>query len=129
MNRLGLFLLAPVPAAVVGALVSWATGGHPRPISVAVFYLLQLYALQLIFGLAIAAWLRRTGRRSMGYFAAGGLVMVAVVAVPYLIWASSRPENTVDRTVIVLCIWLALGAITGVTAWALMRRGQPAPTP
>jgi len=128
MNRVGLFFLAPIPAAVVGAAVSWVTGGHPRPVSVGVFYLLQLYALQLIFGLAIAAWLRRTRRQSIGYFAGGGLVMVAVVAVPYLIWASSRPENTVSRVVIVLCVWLALGAITGVTAWTLMRRGQPVPS-
>ena len=127
MNRLALFLLAPVPAAAVGAIVSWATGGYPRPVSVALFYLLQLYALQLIFGSAIAAWLRRTRRQSIGYFAAGGLVMVAVVAVPYLVWASSRPQNTLGRTVVVLSVWLALGAITGVTAWALMRRGQPEP--
>jgi peptidoglycan/LPS O-acetylase OafA/YrhL len=92
---------------------------------VAVFYLLQLYALELIFGLAIAAWLLRTRRQSAGYFAAGGLAMVAVVAVPYLIWTSTRPENTVDRTVAVLGLWLALGAITGVIAWALMQRVQP----
>ena len=124
MNRISAFLLAPLPAAVLGGLVSWMTGGHPRPVSVAVFYLLQLYALQLIFRLAIYAWLQRTNRQSLASFAVGGLLMVAVVAVPYLIWASSRPENTADRTGVVLILWLALGALTGATAWLLARRAS-----
>lgn len=119
------FLVAPIPAAAIGGLVSWGTGAHPRGVSVAVFYLLQLYALQLLFGLAIYAWLRRAGRQSIVSFALGGLTMVAIVAVPYLLWASFRPENTAGRTVIVLMLWLILGAITGATAWVISRKWQP----
>jgi peptidoglycan/LPS O-acetylase OafA/YrhL len=125
MNRIVTFALAPIPAAALGGFVSWATGGHPRPVSVAVFYLLQLYALQLILGLAIYAWLRRTGRKSILSFTVGGLFMVAVVAVPYLVWASSKPENALGHTGAVLGLWLILGAITGAMAWLLLQRRQP----
>jgi len=125
MNRIITFALAPVPAAALGGLVSWATGGHPRPLSVAIFYLLQLYALQLIFGLAIYAWLRRSGRQSIVSFAVGGLLMVAVMAAPYLVWATTMsPENTLGRAGVVLGLWLILGAITGANAWVLLRRGH-----
>ena len=122
MNRLLVFLLAPIPASIAGGLISWVTGAHPRGVSIAIFYLLQLYALQLIFGLAIYAMLRRSGRNSVATFALGGLVMVAIVAVPYLAWASSSPHNSAGNTGVVLSIWLALGAITGVTAWLLVHR-------
>lgn len=119
MNRAAIFLLAPLPAAVIGGLLSFGAGAHPRAVSVAVFYVLQLYLLQLLFGVAIHAWLRRTGRLSLGWSAIGGMTMVAVVAVPYLMWASIEAENMAGRTVIVLIIWLTLGAITGVTAFLL----------
>lgn len=121
MNRIAIFVLAPVMAAAVGGLLSWATGAHARGVSVAVFYLLQLYVLQLLFGVAIHAWLRRTGRLSLASSAIGGMAMVAVVAVPYLMWASFRPENTPVRSVIVLIIWLTLGGITGISAFVLSR--------
>jgi len=127
MNRIIVFALSPLPAAALGGLVSWATKAHPRPLSIGVFYLLQLYALQLIFGLAIYAWLRRTGRKSITSFALGGLCMVAIVAVPYLAWASGKAENTLGRTGVVLAIWLILGAITGIMAWVLLQRGRHAP--
>jgi hypothetical protein len=124
MNRLGVFLLAPLPAAAIGGLVSWGTGAHSRGVSVAFFYLLQLYALQIVVGLAIYAWLRRTGRGSIISYMVGGLVMVAIVAVPYLLWASFRPENTIERAVVVLLLWLTFGAVTGASAWFLSRRRQ-----
>ena len=129
MIKLRAFLLSPLPAAVLGGLVSWASGGFPRPVSIAVFYLLALYALQLVFGLAIYAWLQRTGRQSLGAFACGGLMMVAIPAVPYMVWANVvRPQNTLELTVIVLGLWLLLGAITGATYWKLsvIPEGRPA---
>jgi hypothetical protein len=124
MNRIITFVLVPLPAAALGGFVSWVTGAHPRLLSVAVFYLLQLYALQLVFGLAIYAWLRRTGRKSITSFTLGGLVMVAIVAVPYVVWAMGKAENTLGQTGVVLGLWLVLGAITGVMAWVLLRRGR-----
>lgn len=127
MNRITTFALTPIPAAALGGFVSWATGAHPRALSVAVFYLLQLYAVQIIFGLAIYAWLRRTHRKSVTSFALGGLSMVAIVAVPYLAWASGKAENTLGRTAVVLVLWLILGAITGAMAWVLLQRGRDAP--
>jgi len=127
MNRVAAFFLAPIPAAAIGGLISWATHGHPRPVSVAIFYLLALYALQLIFGLAIYSWLARTGRRSLLSFASGGLAMVAIVAVPYLLWASAGPANTTGRAGVVLILWLVLGAITGATAWLILQWRQQAP--
>ena len=123
MNRIVVFLLAPLPAAVIGGLVSWGTGAHPRMVSVSVFYLFQLYALQLLFGLAIHAWIRRRGHRSIMSCAMGGAAMVAIVAVPYLLWASVTAGNSASRMMLVLLLWLALGAITGATAWALGRQG------
>lgn len=126
MNRIAAFVLAPVPAAALGGFTSWATGAFPRPFSVAAFYLLQLYALELIFGLVIYAYLRRTGRNTMNWFSLGGLLMVALAGIPYLAWASSKAGNTLVRTGVVLSLWLAFGAITGATAWLLLRRGASA---
>jgi hypothetical protein len=126
MKRLLEFLLAPIPAAMIGGLISWGTGAHPRGLSIAIFYLLQLYALQLIFGLAIYAMLRRTGRHTLAAFASGGLLMTAVVAVPYLAWANTLPDKSAAHSAAVLAIWLALGAITGATGWLLQR---PSPRP
>jgi hypothetical protein len=84
--------------------------------------LLQLYALQLVSGLAIYGMLRRSGRNSLADFALGGLAMVAVIAVPYMAWAITLPDNTAANTVAVLLIWLAFGAITGITAKLLLNR-------
>jgi hypothetical protein len=122
MKRLFVFLLAPIPAAITGGLISWVTGAHPRGGSIAIFYLLQLYALQLVSGLAIYGMLRRSGRNSLAAFALGGLAMVAVIAVPYMAWAITLPDNTAANTVAVLLIWLAFGAITGITARLLLNR-------
>lgn len=124
MIRVIVFLLAPLPAAAIGGLVSWGTGAHAHGVSVAVFYLLQLYVLQLLFGLAIHSWLRRRGHRSIMSFALGGAAMVAVVAVPYLLWASVTAGNSASQTSLVLLLWLGLGAITGASAWSLGRHGQ-----
>ena len=71
MKEVRAFLVSPIPAAILGAFVSWASGGFPRPASVAVFYLLLLYAAQLLLGVTIRAYLLRTNRRSATSFALG----------------------------------------------------------
>src|SRR5688572_24671581 len=92
MKELRAFLLAPIPAALLGALVSWASGGFQRPISVAVFYLLLLYAAQLLFGVAIRAYLLRSQRSSAGKFAIGGALMTGIPAVS-LLGVGSDPKS------------------------------------
>jgi hypothetical protein len=84
MKAFPAFLTSPIPAAILGATVSWASGGYPRPVSVAVFYLLLLYGAQLVFGIAIRAYLLRSNRQSAASFALGGTAMTGVPAIAYL---------------------------------------------
>lgn len=127
MNRAGAFLLAPVPASIIGAAVSWASRGWPRPDSLFVFYLLALYAAQLLFGIAIRAALLRSGLRSAASFAVGGIVMIALPTVPYVLWAVSEHPDQRASAPIVLALWLLMGGITGLTAWFLARPTAPPP--
>lgn len=124
MNRVGAFLLAPVPAAIFGASVSWVSGGWPRPVSIFVLYLLLIYAAQLLFGLAIGRFLLRKGRRSALGFALAGVLMIAVPAVPYVLWAAARNPDQLASAPLVLALWLLMGGITGFTAWLLTQAGH-----
>jgi hypothetical protein len=128
MRELRAFLLAPIPAAALGAIVSWASGGFPRPASVAIFYLLLLYAAQLLFGVAIHAYLLRTNRRSAAGFTIGGTFMTAIPTIPYMAWAITTDLGPTSTGFVVLVLWLLLGALTGLTYWWLTRQtlDQPA---
>jgi peptidoglycan/LPS O-acetylase OafA/YrhL len=128
MNRVGAFLLAPVPAAFAGAAVSWGSGGVSRPDALFLFYMLLLYAAQLLFGLAIGAWLLRTGRASALSFALGGVLMIALPAVPYVIWGVTQHPHQLATAPIILTIWLLMGGITGLTA-SVLTRPKEATTP
>lgn len=128
MNRIGAFFLAPLPAAAIGASVSWASGGWPRLDTLFVGYTLVIYAAQLLFGLAIAALLLRKGRGSPGGFALGGALMIALPAVPYLFWSVDRNPHQQALAPTLLALWLLMGALTGLTAWCLIRReAKPSP--
>jgi len=120
--KIGAFFLAPVPAAIVGALVSWASGGFPRPVSLAIFYLLLLYGTQIVFGLAICAYLLRTNRRSVMQFGIGGLLMTSIPAAVYLAWATAKHPASAANALFVLALWSALGAMTGLSYWFLAQR-------
>jgi len=128
MKEVRAFLLSPIPAAILGAIVSWASGGFPRPVSVAIFYLLLLYALQLLFGVAVRAFLLRTNRRSATNFAFGGMVMTGIPSVAYLAWAVARNPDSFSKGVFVLVLWLLLGGLTGLSYWRLGRPVGMAPT-
>lgn len=121
MNRAGAFSLAPVPASAVGAAVSWTSGGWPRPDTVFLFYMLLIYAAQLLFGLAIRAWLLRRGRASATGFALGGVLMIALPAVPYLVWAVQKHPHQLAAAPMILALWLIMGGATGLSAWYLTR--------
>lgn len=127
VKELRAFLLSPVAAAILGAIVSWASGGFPRPISVAIFYLLQLYVAQLLFGVAIRAFLLKTNRRSIINFFFGGIVMTGVPSAAYLAWAASQNPNSVSKAVVVLLLWMLLGGLTGLAYWRLTRPAVIAP--
>jgi hypothetical protein len=127
MNRVGAFLLAPAPAAAVGAAVSWGSGGFPRPVSVFVFYMLVIYAAQLIFGLAIRAFLVRAGRNSATAFALGGTLMIALPALPFVVWAVAEHPHQLAKAPFVLALFLLMGAVTGASAWLLTRSEEPTP--
>ena len=120
--KLGAFFLAPMAAAIVGALVSWASGGFPRPVSLAIFYLLLLYGAQIVFGLAICAYLLRTNRRSVMQFGIGGLLMTAIPAALYLAWATAKHPASTANVLFVFALWSALGAMTGLCYWVLVER-------
>ena len=121
MKQLGAFLLSPIPAAVLGAIVSWATGGFPRPVSLAIFYLLLLYAVQLLFGIAIRAFLLRSNRLSAASFAFGGAAMTGIPAMGFFAWAMVPHPDSSVRAVAVLVLWILLGALTGLSYWGLAR--------
>ncbi len=124
MNIYGAFLLAPFPAAVLGAAIALAAGGSARPVPVLLFYVIALYAAQALFGVAIRLFLRRQGHTSPVSFTLGGLVMIAIPAMPYLGWSAMR--NGFDgRVLIVLALWLICGGLTGLTHWWLMRPDVP----
>jgi fucose 4-O-acetylase-like acetyltransferase len=123
MKEFRLFLLSPVPAAMLGAIISQATGGFPRPVSVAVFYLLLLYGAQLLFGVAIRAYLQKANRRSALSFAIGGTAMTGIPATPYLLWATAQNPGSSSNMAFVLVLWLLFGALTGLVYWRLARPG------
>lgn len=122
MTRSGAFFLAPVPAALFGAAVSSASGAAPRPWVLFLGYLLILYAAQLLFGLPIRALLLRAGRTTAAAFTLGGIVMIALPVVPYLIWAVDRHPHQLRSVPFVLILFLTCGALTGLIAWHLMRK-------
>jgi hypothetical protein len=121
------FLLAPIPAAILGAFVSWARGGFPRPVSVAVFYLVLLYAAQLLFGLAIRTHLLRSQRSSATSFALGGALMTGIPSIVYLAWATTQTPIGSSTAAVVLVLWSFLGALTGLFYWRLSRHGSNGP--
>jgi hypothetical protein len=118
-----------VPAAVVGATVSWTSGGWPRPATVFLGYILLIYAAQILFGLAIRAVLLRRGRKSAPHFALGGVVMIAVPAVPYVVWGVSEHPHQLATAPVVLTLWLVMGGITGLVAWCLTESEEKTRTP
>jgi hypothetical protein len=121
MKEVRAFLLSPIPAAILGATVSWVSGGFPRPVSVAIFYLLLLYAAQLLLGVAIRAVLLRTNRRSAMSFVFGGMAMTGIPSVAYLAWAAAQNSSSSSRAMVVLVLWLFLGCLTGFAYWRLTR--------
>lgn len=127
MKPAGAFFLAPLPAAILGAFVSWASGGHPRPVSVAVFYLLLLYAAQLAFGLAIRAFLLKRRKRAAESFALGGAVMVALPAVPYVARGVTLRPDSLGTGIVLLFLWILMGAMTGISHWLLVRPDRTTP--
>ena len=127
MKELRAFLLSPIPAAILGAIVSWASGGFPRPVSIAIFYLLLLYAAQLLFGVAVRAFLLRTNRRSAMSYIFGGMAMTSIPSVPYVAWAAAQNLNPLWTGIAVLVLWLILGGLTGLAYWRLTRSAIKAP--
>ncbi len=127
MKEVRAFLLSPIPAAILGAIVSWASGGFPRPLSVAIFYLLQLYAAQLLLGVAVRAFLLKTNRRSATNFIFGGMVMTGIPSAAYLAWAAAQNPDSSSKAVAVFVLWTFLGALTGLAYWRLARPVIKAP--
>jgi hypothetical protein len=113
IRRVAAFLLAPVPASLLGEIVASASGGFPPPDSVFFYYLLLLYAAQMLFGLPIRAFLLRAGRISAVGAALGGAAMIA--------WVVATHPNQLAEAPAVLALWLLMGAVTGLTAWLLTR--------
>jgi hypothetical protein len=124
MREIRGFFLAPLPAAVLAALVSWSTGAHPRPVSIVIFVLLLFYAVQLVIGVLIRALLVRHNMTSRLFFSLGGLAMTAIPAVPYIAWAPFKQGYAPSFALITLVLVLAYGAITGLTYWRLARPDQ-----
>lgn len=120
MNNVRAFLLTPFPAAVLGTAISFLSGGFPRPVSVLLLYLILFYPAQLLFGIPIRRWLLRRRRTTAVDFALGGTVMIAIPAIPYLAWATSRNGNPAVA-VTLLFLWLICGGIAGLTYWWLAR--------
>src|SRR5688572_12627653 len=89
MKQVRGYFLSPFPAAILGGLVSWASGAHPRPVSIAILYLLLLYGAQLLFGILIRTQLIRHRRTSAFNFVSGGLAMTAIPTAPYIAWAAT----------------------------------------
>ncbi|HUE80095.1 MAG TPA: hypothetical protein VMN38_10745 [Sphingomicrobium sp.] len=129
MKALPAFLLSPIPAAILGATVSWASGGFPRPVSIAVFYLLLLCGAQLVFGIAIRAYLIKSNRQSAASFALGGTAMTGIPAIAYLAWAITQNPNPSSSAFIVLVLWSLLGTLTGLAYWLLTRPHSEMPAP
>ena len=127
MKEVRAFFLSPIPAAILGAIVSWASGGSPRPEPVAILYLLLLYAAQLLFGVAIRAFLLTTRRGSATSFLFGGMVMTGIPSVPYLAWAAARHPESWPDAIFVLVLWLLLGGLTGLSYWHLARPAAKPP--
>ena len=121
IRRVAAFLLAPVPASLLGEIVASASGGFPPPDSVFFYYLLLLYAAQMLFGLPIRAFLLRAGRISAVGAALGGAAMIALPAVPFVAWVVATHPNQLAEAPAVLALWLLMGAVTGLTAWLLTR--------
>lgn len=121
MRQLRAFLLSPLPAAILGSIVSYASGGYPRPVSLAIFYLLLLYAAQLLFGVAIRAFLLKANRVYATDFALGGIAMTGMPSAPYLAWAVTKNPGAASSAVFALVLALMLGAVTGLSYWLVAR--------
>lgn len=121
MTEIRAFAIAPLPAALLGSVVSWAASAFARPVAVFVFYLLLLYAVQALIGYAIQRLLRRAGRTRLWHFAAGGTAMVALPAAPYLAWVARQMPYSPKQVAALFVLWLFVGALTGAVYWLLAR--------
>jgi len=129
MREVRAFLLAPLPAAILGAIVYKASGDFTRFVAIAIVYLLVLYAVQLLFGLAVRAFLLRTGRRAAFHFAIGGTVMTGIPSLPFLAWDVARNAMLWSAATGVLVIWLMLGTVTGLAyGWLALALVDPLAT-
>jgi hypothetical protein len=104
---------------MLGATIGYAQAAH-RIVALIIFICLLLYAVQIVFGIAIRATLRRCGLTSLGAFAIGGLAMTEIPNAPYTVWSISKGHPLGDGVAYFALIGL-YGAITGATFWAATR--------
>lgn len=121
MSEFRAFALAPIPAAGLGGLASWASGASPEPLSPAMSYLVLLYVAQCLLGLPIHALFLKK-RTSALSFALGGAAMVALPAAPYLAWAWAGQPYPLSHVALVYGLLTMLGGVTGWSYRWLLRR-------
>jgi hypothetical protein len=121
------FFLAPIPGGIVaagfGATVGYAQVAH-RIIALFLFICLMLYATQLVFGIAIRAFLRRRNLATIGAYALGGLAMTSIPNLPYTAWSMSlgHPLTAASAYFALIALY---GSITGISYWSIMRPDRP----
>jgi hypothetical protein len=124
MRPLAGFLLAPLPAAVLAFIWYSFNPGPLMPASMAVAVALYLYAVQLVFGIAIILCLNRWKRTGGAMFALGGAAMAGLPLLLFLaLQAQWRSQDW--ETVLRGPYWFAIfGGMSGLTYWLVVRPGR-----
>lgn len=121
MRHLAGFLLAPLPAAVLAFVWYSLSPGPLMPVSMAVAVTLYLYAVELVFGIALVVCLIRWEKTGGSMFAIGG---AAIAGLPVLLWVALAAQWRSQDWEMVLRgpYWLAiLGGVSGQTYWLFVR--------
>lgn len=123
MKNLRGFFLAPLPAAllaaILGVTIGYAQATH-RLVALFIFICLLLYATELVFGIAISIFLKRRQMTTLGFYALGGVAMTSIPNAPYTAWSISI-GHPVSAGLAYFPLIALYGAVTGATFWVVIR--------
>ena len=126
MRRIFTFLTAPIPAAIVQAVVVaiWPKpergGVFEHPASMFIALCLIFYVLQAVLGVPVAAVIRWKRRTTLATYAWGGIAITSPILL-IVGWQFIRQDLSAYQAIYNLMYFTAAGASIGLVTWLFLR--------